>query len=215
MYSVRCCFNLALVGATLLGSTQAFTSRLVPSPVRGTRTMALVSFQQQQQEQPHSMEEIASCALTGLCSVQDMEDMMQGTSPHRLMGWCTDVWRKKRIMTHTSILLFLLSSPAELQHATTTTTTSSRRGTTPEEVVVQSYVNHHLPSGNTEQQRDRLKEALKLRLELHALGQELQGAEENDDEPDDTYLYSSYRGNSNHAFDHFVDYRQMAQYESH
>lgn len=146
--------------------------------------MALVSFQQQQQEQPHSMEEIASCALTGLCSVQDMEDMMQ-----------------------------------ELQHATSTTTTSSRRGTTPEEVVVQSYVNHHHPSGHTEQQRDRLKEALKLRLELHALGQELQGNhDENDeeqDDDDDTYLYSSYRGNSNHAFDHFVDYRQMAQYESH
>ena len=109
MYSVRCCFNLALVGATLLGSTQAFTSRLVPSPVRGTRTMALVSFQQQQQqEQPHSMEEIASCALTGLCSVQDMEDMMQGTSSQKLVGWCTDVWRKKRIMTHKYSLVLVV-----------------------------------------------------------------------------------------------------------
>ncbi|KAL7575144.1 hypothetical protein ACA910_018637 [Epithemia clementina (nom. ined.)] len=128
-------------------------------------------------EQMYSTDDIASCAIDGVCSIEEMELMMQ-----------------------------------ELEKFDSSHNNNDYNNNNVDEIVVETYVNR-----NSRKERKMLKDALKLRMELQRIGKKIEANTEqvDDSEDEEIYMYSSYQGESNHAFDHFVDYRQMAQYESH
>jgi len=63
------------------------------------------------------------------------------------------------------------------------------------------------------QVREMLKEALAMRLQLSKLSGKIHDTQD-DMERESTYA-TIPAGGEDHAFDHYVDYRSMAQYESH